>query len=108
MNTFVNNQPTQHLPERQTEALQPAKSAPLQPAIVIAAEIAFAAVLLYMTNQPIETTPELMANNKPLITITIPANVAIASTSVADTAVASASVANIDPMIESAIIQTSH
>lgn len=108
MNTFGNNQTTQHLPERQTEALQPAKSAPLQPAIVIAAEIAFAAVLLYMTNQPIKTAPELMANNKPLITITIPANVAVASTSVADTAVATASVANIEPLIESAIIQTSH
>ena len=94
-----NNQPTQQLPvNEQTVELQAAKSAPLQPAIVTAAQIAFAAVLLYMSTQPINTAPEMMAQNEPVLTITIPGNEAIASTAVA----------TMDPLIEPVLIQTSH
>jgi len=54
-----------------------------QPAVVIAAEIAFAALLLYMSNQPLDLIPDTVAQGEPAFTVNIPTNVAIASTEVA-------------------------
>jgi len=54
-----------------------------QPTVVIAAEIAFAALLLYMSNQPLDLIPDTVAQGEPVLTISIPANIAIASTEIA-------------------------
>ena len=54
-----------------------------QPAVVIAAEIAFAALLLYMSNQPLDLIPDTVAQGEPVFTVNIPTNVAIASTEIA-------------------------
>lgn len=52
-----------------------------QPGIIIGAEIAFAALLLYMANKPVDLSPTAQAPQEALISIQIPvANAAVAST----------------------------
>ncbi len=56
-----------------------------QPAVLIGAEIAFAALLLYFTNTPIDLNTTAQVQRSPMITIELPsASVAVASTTTAD------------------------
>jgi len=63
----------------------PAHAGPYQPGVVIAAEIAFAALLLYLTNHPISQQDLTQASNSEAdsspTTITSPANVAVVASS---------------------------